>query len=205
MTKLVVWWQLYDSLIFSSEKRHIIFFVNYFPLGWHPWWEKKALRMGTLRTQSGKQPFQGIGWRKEDFTSLRIAGERETATKPVQLNLGRAPAAAFETTQLSWRCGHQRSHERELRVCWIGGVPSMVPVSLGCCEHNKAGTELEENEGSSGPLSLSATTCSPMMVLHFPIPWMVLSLYSHSLEHTEQDALGNMSPTSDGNRGPFWH
>ena len=87
----------------------------------------------------------------------------------------------------------------------IGGMPSVVPVSLGCCEHNKVGTEQEENEGTLGPLSLSTTTCSPMTVLHFPIPRAVLSLDSHSLEHTEQDALGNMSPTSDGNRGPFWH
>ena len=50
---------------------------------------------GPLRAQSGKQPFQGIGWRKEDFTSLRIAGERETDTKPVQLNLGQGSSCSF--------------------------------------------------------------------------------------------------------------
>ena len=59
--------------------------------------------------------------------------------------------------------GVAQSRTRLMRLSSrIGGMPSVVPVSLGCCEHNEVGTEQEENEGMSGPLSLSTTTCSPM-------------------------------------------
>lgn len=85
-------------------------------------------------------------------------------------------------------------------VSCTGGMPSAVPVSRGCCEHNEAGTEQEENEGTSGPPSHHMQPCDGPPL---PRPQGFLSLDSRSLKHTEIGALGNMSPTSDGNGGPF--
>lgn len=83
------------------------------------------------------------------------------------------------------------------RCALWGAAASVGPVNSGCCDDDEVGTEQEESKGVSGPVSLSAITCSHMTVLYFPIPRELLSVDSHNLEHTEKDALGNSSPASD--------
>nr|XP_020750400.1 rho-related GTP-binding protein RhoU-like [Odocoileus virginianus texanus] len=73
-------------------------------------------------------------------------------------------------------------------------MPSAVPVSRGCCEHNEAGTEQEENEGTSGPLSRTVITGSPMNTLEGP--------KSHDGLRLHKSCLLTLPPSDDSRPGP---